>query len=456
MEAGDALDREIDAALPALHAELFELLRMPSISTDPAHAADVRATAEWLAERAARAGFAASVEETTGHPVVLARHEAAAHAPTLLVYGHYDVQPPDPLDAWDSPPFEPTLRDGILYGRGAADDKAQVFLQLAAATIARAQGALPVNLILLFEGEEEIGSPGLSAFVRERAHDLHADHILIADSMMYAAGQPSLILGMRGMAYFEIEARAGAHDLHSGQYGGAVPNPAHVLAGILASLHDAERRVTLQGFYDDVQPPPRELEAAWRMLPFDEAAFRRGAGGARLSGERGYTTLERLWVRPTLDVNGLLSGYTGPGKKTVLPAAALAKLSCRLVPDQDPARVEAALRAHVARVAPGDVTVTVRLLQANAPWREDPDAPLFRAAASALEDVFGTPPVLVAHGGSLPIVPDLRAALGAPVAVMGFALPGANMHAPNEWFPLDHVATGMKTMVRLYDRLADT
>jgi acetylornithine deacetylase/succinyl-diaminopimelate desuccinylase-like protein len=450
----DALDHAVDDALPRLHTELFELLRLPSISTDPVHAADVRRTAEWLATRAERAGLAATIEETPGHPIVVARHTAGPAAPTLLVYGHYDVQPAEPIGEWRTPPFEPTVRDGVLYGRGVADDKSQVFLQLAAAELARAHGALPINLILLLEGEEEIGSPGLSAFVRENAEDLRADHVLIADSMMYAPGQPSLILGMRGMAYFEIEVRTGTHDLHSGQYGGAVPNPASVLATILSSLHDAERRVTLDGFYDDVKSPPPELEAAWRALPFDEAAFRAGAGGARLVGEPGYTTTERLWIRPALDVNGIVSGYGGPGKKTVLPASALAKLSCRLVPDQDPVRIDAAMRAHVARLAPDDGSVTVRLLQANRPWREDPDAPLYRAAAGALEEVFGRAPVLAAHGGTMPIAPELHDALSAPVAVMGFALPGANMHAPNEWFPLDHVAKGMKTMIRLYARLA--
>jgi len=454
IERAEALDRAVDAALPRLHEELFELLRLPSISTDPAHAGDMRLAAEWLAAHAARGGLETTIEQTTGHPLVLARHTHDAAAPTLLVYAHYDVQPPDPLDEWQSPPFEPTVRDGVLYCRGAADDKSQVFLQLAAAELARTHDALPINLILLFEGEEEVGSAGLSGFVQERAGELRADHILIADSMMYAPGRPSLILGMRGMAYFEIEVRAGENDLHSGQYGGAVPNPAGALAAIIASLHDIDRRVTLRGFYDDVIAPPPELDAAWRALPFDEAAFRMGAGGARLSGERGYTTTERLWVRPALDVNGLVSGYTGPGKKTVLPAAALAKLSCRLVPDQDPEQIEEALREHVETVSPDDVTVTVRRLGSNRPWREDPRAPIYRAAAAALEEVFGRTPVLAAHGGTLPIAPELRDALSSPVAVMGFALPGANMHAPNEWFPLDHVEKGMKTMIRLYARLA--
>lgn len=448
------VDHTIRAALPALRADLDALLRIPSVSTAPAHAADVHRAARFLADRAARAGLAASVEATRGHPVVLARHVAGAGLPTLLVYGHYDVQPPDPLDAWTSPPFEPAVRDGRLFARGAADDKAQVMLQIGAAAAALAHDALPVNLTLLFEGEEEIGSPALVDFVRTRAADLAADHILIADSMMFAPGLPSLIFGMRGMAYFELEVRTATHDLHSGQYGGAVANPANALATIIASFHSADRRVAIDGFYDDVVPPPVEVLERWRALPFDDDAFRAGAGGARPSGEPGYSTPERLWIRPTLDVNGMISGYTGPGKKTVLPARALAKVSCRLVPDQSPARVETLLREHVERVRPRDVDVTIRLVQASRPWRESTDSRLYRAAAGALRAVFGTEPAIVAHGGSLPIAPQLRDTLGAPLAVMGFALPGANMHAPDEWFPLEHLELGMRTMTRLYTALA--
>ena len=450
MEAQDYITRE----LPRLREELFELLRIPSISTDAAHDGDVRRAAEWLVDRMGRAGLEASIEETAGHPLAVGRHRAGPDAPTLLVYGHYDVQPAEPLDEWRSPPFEPEVREGRIWGRGAADDKSQVFLQIAAAEAALATGGLPVNLILLFEGEEEIGSPSLVPHVREHAEALAADHVLIADSMMFAADRPSLIFGMRGIAYFEIEVRIGSTDLHSGQYGGAVANPALALAEVLATLKDGEGRVAIDGFYDDVVMPPDSVLEAWRGLGFDEDAFRGTAGGAALAGEAGYTTPERLWVRPALDVNGLVAGYTGPGKKTVLPARALAKLSTRLVPEQDPARVAELLRRHVASVAPEGVEVEVRTLQENRPWRDDPDAPLFRAASRALAASFGVEPVRVTHGGTLPIAPELRDILAAPVAVMGFALPGANMHAPNEWFPLDHLERGAATMVRLYRELA--
>ncbi len=443
-------DAYIARELPRFRQELLELLRLRSISTDPGCAGEVRRTAEWLAARAARAGLSASVEETGGHPLVLARHLAGPDAPTLLVYGHYDVQPADPLAEWHTSPFEPEVRDGRLLGRGAADDKTQVLVQVAAAEAALATGAVPLNLILLLEGEEEIGSPNLVPYVHRHAALLGADHALIADSMMFAPGRPSLIFGMRGIAYFELEVRIGTIDLHSGQYGGAVPNPANALAAIIASLHDAPGHVAIEGFYDHVAPPPAGVREGWAALGFDESAFRATAGGAALVGEAGYSTPERLWIRPTLDVNGLVSGYTGPGKKTVLPARAVAKLSCRLVPEQEPERIGALLGAHIERVKPEGVSVALRTLQGNRPWREDPDAPLFRAAGRALEEVFGVAPVLVAHGGTLPIAPELRDALGAPVAVLGLALPGANMHAPNEWFPIDHLQKGMRVMSRLY------
>lgn len=448
-------DSYIERKLLRLREELFELMRIRSVSTDPARRPDVRRAAEWLAERAAGAGLDAAVEETGGHPLVIARHRAGPAARTLLVYGHYDVQPADPVDEWRTDPFEPAIVDGRLVGRGAADDKTQIFVQLAAAEAALATGELPINLILVLEGEEEIGSPSLVPWVRQHATALSCDHALIADSMMFAPGRPSLIFGMRGIAYFEIEVATGRHDLHSGQYGGAVANPANALAAIIASFHDAPGHVAIASFYDDVAAAPPGVREGWADLGFDDAAFQATAGGAALVGEAGYSTPERLWIRPCLDVNGLLAGYTGPGKKTVLPARAVAKVSCRLVPDQDPARVETLLRAHVERIAPAGVQITIRTLQGNRPWREDPGAPLFRAAGAALEDVFGRAPVLVAHGGTMPIAPELASALGAPVAVLGLALPGANMHAPNEWFPVDHLEKGMRTMNRLYSLLAE-
>jgi len=392
--------------------------------------------------------------ETEGHPLVIGRHEAGPDAPTLLVYAHYDVQPADPLGEWRSPPFELTREGDNFVARGAADDKAQVILQIAAAEAAIATDGLPVNLILLFEGEEEVGSTHLTPYVEANRASLKTDHAVIADSMMFSPTRPSLIFGMRGLAYVEIEVRSGSHDLHSGQYGGAVPNPAHALARIIASLHHADGRVAVEGFYDSVLEAPAEVRKAWAALGYDEAAFQRSAGGASLRGEPGYSTPERLWIRPCLDVNGIIGGYTGPGKKTVLPSNAVAKVSARLVPDQDAAHITELLKKHVAAHTPEGVEVTVTGFQANRPFRSDPTGPLFDAASRALADVYGVEPVRVAHGGTLPIASDFTDFLTPSVAVMGFALPGANMHAPNEWIAISQLERGMKTMVRLYGELA--
>lgn len=447
-------DSYIAAHLSSFLDDFAELIAIPSISTDPGHAEDVRKAAGWVRQRMDQAGLSARVEETGGHPVVLGRHDARPAAPTLLVYAHYDVQPADPLGEWRSPPFELTREGDRFVARGAADDKAQVILQIAAAEAALRTTGLPVNLILLFEGEEEVGSTHLPAYVAAHRDELRADHAVIADSMMFSPTRPSLIFGMRGMTYVEIEVRTGTHDLHSGQYGGAVPNPAHALARIIASFHHPDGRVAVEGFYDDVRDAPQELREGWAALGYDEAAFQRSAGGAALMGEPGYSTPERLWIRPCLDVNGIVGGYTGPGKKTVLPASAKAKVSCRLVPDQDPARTVELLGRHVAAHAPAGVQVTVTRFQANRPFRSDPSGPLFAAASKALGDVYGVEPVRVAHGGTLPIATDFAELLTPSVAVMGFALPGANMHAPNEWIPVSQLEKGMMTMVRLYRELA--
>ncbi len=449
-DANDYISRN----LPSFHDDFAELIAIPSISTDPGRAQDVGKAAGWVRRRMQQAGLEATIEQTPGHPIVVGRHRAGADAPTLLVYAHYDVQPADPLGQWSSPPFELT-RDGDRFvARGAADDKAQVVLQIAAAEAAIRSGGLPVNLILLFEGEEEVGSTNLTPWVAANRDALRTDHAVIADSMMFAPGRPSLIFGMRGMAYLEIEVRTGAHDLHSGQYGGAVPNPAHVLARIVASFHDADGRVAVDGFYDDVRDIPAALRAAWGELGYDEDAFQRSAGGAALTGEPGWATHERLWIRPCLDVNGMLSGYTGPGKKTVLPAVATAKVSCRLVPDQDPERIAGRLADHVRARAPEGVEVTVHPRQTNRPWRASPEGPLYRAASAALAGVYGVEPVKVAHGGTLPIARDFADLLTPSVAVMGFALPGANMHAPDEWIAVEQLEKGMRTMVGLYRELA--
>jgi acetylornithine deacetylase/succinyl-diaminopimelate desuccinylase-like protein len=447
-------DDYIARHLSSFHDDLAELIAIPSISTDPGRVDDVNKAAGWVRRRMEQAGLEATIEPTPGHPIVLGRHHAAADAPTLLVYAHYDVQPADPLGEWTSPPFQLTRRGDRFVARGAADDKAQVVLQIAAAEAAIRTGGLPLNLVLLFEGEEEVGSTHLTPWVEAHREALHVDHAIIADSMMFAPGRPSLIFGMRGMAYLEIEVRTGAHDLHSGQYGGAVPNPAHVLSRIVASFHDADGRVAVDGFYDDVRDVPDALRAAWAALGYDEVAFQRSAGGAPLTGEPGWATHERLWIRPCLDVNGIVSGYTGPGKKTVLPAVASAKVSCRLVPDQDPDDVARKVEAHVQARAPEGVEVKVRARQANRPWRASPDGPLYAAASRALAGVYGVEPVRVAHGGTLPIARDFSDLLTPSVAVMGFALPGANMHAPDEWIAVEQLERGMRSMVALYRELA--
>jgi len=450
----DATDGHIEEHLHGTLADFAELIAIPSISTDPEYADSVRDAARWVSVRMERAGLSAQVHETEGHPIVVGRHVAGPDAPTLLVYAHYDVQPADPLGEWRSPPFELTREGGNLVARGSADDKAQVVVQIAAAEAALETSGLPVNLILVFEGEEEVGSTHLGPFIAERCESLAADHAVIADSMMFSPERPSLIFGMRGMAYVEIEVVGSGHDLHSGQYGGAVPNPVHALARLVASFHDAEGRVAVEGFYDRVRAVPSGLRAEWASMGYDEAAFQRSAGGALLMGEPGYTTPERLWIRPCLDVNGLVGGYIGPGKKTVLPGRASAKVSCRLVPDQDPREVIELLESHIRRHTPPGVDVSLRTVQANPPFRSDPGGPLFAAAARALEDVYGVEPARVAHGGSLPIARTLAEQVTASVAIMGLALPGANMHAPNEWIPESQVGRGIRSMVRLYRELA--
>ena len=447
-------DSYISEHLPRFLDDFAELVAIRSISTDPGSEEEVRRAAGWVRHRMEQAGLQAVIEETPGHPLVIGRHLAGPDAPTLLVYAHYDVQPADPLGEWKSPPWELTRRGEDFVARGAADDKAQVIIQIAATEAALRTVGLPVNLILLFEGEEEVGSPHLTPFIAANRQALKADHALVADSMMFAPERPSLIFGMRGMAYVEIEVRTGSHDLHSGQYGGAVPNPVHVLARIIASFHDTEGRVAVAGFYDRVADAPGTLRQAWADLGYDEVAFQASAGGAPLRGEPGFSTPERLWIRPCLDVNGITGGYTGPGKKTVLPASASAKVSCRLVPDQDPEEIVELLRRHVAAHTPEGVTVRVTGHQVNRPFRSDPSGPLFQAAARALGDVYGVDPVRVAHGGTLPIASDLADLLTPSVAVMGFALPGANMHAPNEWIPVSQLEKGMRSMVRLYRELA--
>jgi acetylornithine deacetylase/succinyl-diaminopimelate desuccinylase-like protein len=441
-----------DANAERARNELFDFLRIPSVSARSEHDADTRRAAEWLRDSMTTAGLTAEILETPGHPIVLGEWRGASGRPTVLIYGHYDVQPAEPLDLWDSPAFEPTVRDGRIYARGSVDDKGQLFLHVKALEAhLKTRGALPVNVIVLAEGEEEVGSENLEAFVRDNAKRLACDAVVISDSAMFAPGQPSILSSLRGMAYFQIDVQGPAGDLHSGSYGGAVVNPAMALARILATFHDENGRIAIPGFYDAVREWPAHVREGMRGLPFDEEHFREETGAPALGGEAGYSVLERLWTRPTCEVNGLLSGYTGEGAKTVLPAKAMAKVSCRLVPDQDPQEIERLMKAHVARVAPPGVTVTVRHLHGGRPWRADLEGPLFDAARRALAESFDKEPVIVGEGGSIPVVGDFQSILGVPVLLVGFGLPGENAHAPNEWMSVENFEIGMRAMARLYE-----
>ncbi|HEX8696167.1 MAG TPA: dipeptidase [Longimicrobium sp.] len=436
-------------------AELNEWLRIPSVSAKSEHRGDTAAAAEWLAGRMKAAGLAAEVIPTDGHPVVLGEWRGAGEgAPTLLVYGHYDVQPAEPLDEWQSPPFEPTVRDGKLFARGSVDDKGQVYLHLKAVESLLADGgALPVNVVFLVEGEEEVGSPNLGQFLGANASRLRCDAVLIHDTTMFAPGLPSITIGLRGLAYMEVRVQGPATDLHSGAYGGAVVNPANALARIIAALHDERGRVTVPGFYDKVReltPPERQAIAG---LPFEEETLRAEVGAPKLGGEQGYGPLERIWARPTLDVNGLLSGYTGEGAKTVLPARAMAKVSMRLVPDQDYKEVESAFTDHVLSLAPEGVKVEVEALHGGQPWYAEPSGPVFDAARRALARAFGREPVTIREGGSIPIVQQFQEILGAPVVLIGFGLPGENAHAPNEWMSVENFHKGAEAVALLYEEL---
>ena len=451
------LDTYLAANDARIHAELFDFLRIPSVSARSEHNADVARAADWVAKSLRGAGLEAKIHQTKGHPVVVGEwRKAGASAPTILVYGHYDVQPAEPLELWHSPPFEPTIRDGRIYARGSVDDKGQLFLHVKALEAhLKTRGKLPVNVIVLAEGEEEVGSENLEMFIESHKDLLKCDGVIISDSAMFAPGLPSILSSLRGLAYFQIDVKGPSGDLHSGSYGGAVVNPAMALARILATFHDADGHIAIPGFYDSVREWPEAVRTQMRSLPFTDDGFLHEVGAPALGGEKGYSTLERIWTRPTCEVNGLLSGYTGEGAKTVLPAVAMAKVSCRLVPAQDPTQIEAAMKAHVARVAPKGVTVTVTHLHGGRPWRADLDGPLFDAAKRALEAAFGKAPVITGEGGSIPVVGDFQRILGAPVLLVGFGLPGENAHAPNEWMSDENFVKGMRAIAALWDEIGN-
>ena len=452
---GIDLEKFFSANEARMEAELFELLRIPSVSAKSGHNADTARCAEWLKQSLEKIGLSATVHPTKGHPIVVGEWRKAPGAKTVLIYGHYDVQPAEPLDLWTSPPFEPAVRDGKIFSRGSVDDKGQIFLHVKAleAHLA-ARGKLPINVVIIIEGEEEIGSDHLAEFIEQNAVMLRADAVVISDSAMFAPGIPSILSSLRGLAYFEINVTGPSGDLHSGSYGGAVQNPATALARIIATFHDENGRIAIEGFYDKVREWDPKVRRQMKELPHDDAHLMKEVSVGALGGEKGYTTLEKLWTRPTCDVNGLLSGYTGEGAKTVLPSKAMAKVSCRLVPNQDPREIEMLVRAHVAKVAPPGVKVVVTALHGGQPWRADLDGPIFEAAKRALRKSFAREPVVVGEGGSIPVVSDFQRVLAAPVLLVGFGLPGENAHAPNEWMSEENFRLGMRAMAALWDEYA--
>jgi acetylornithine deacetylase/succinyl-diaminopimelate desuccinylase-like protein len=452
----DALTRYLDEHQSQFLDDLINALRIPSVSSDPERKEDVLRCAEQVAADLVNAGLShAEVVPTAGHPVVYGEWLGAPGAPTVLLYGHYDVQPPDPLELWTSPPFEPTVRDGRLYARGACDDKGQVYMHVSAFRAHFAvNGRLPVNVKCVIEGEEESGSGSLAAFLHEWQDRLKADVIVVSDTGMLGPDQPALCYGLRGLLYTQIDVTGPTRDLHSGEFGGAVQNPGNALCAIVAALKDGEGRCRVPGFYDRVRPLTEAERARFRAVPFDEAGFIREAGSPGPFGEPGYSTLERVWVRPTCDVNGLVSGYTEKGAKTVLPSKASAKVSMRLVPDQEPDELFPRFAAFVKQVTPPGVTVEVSNLHGALPWLTAPDHPMLQAAVRALGRAWPKPPAMIREGGSIPVMNTFQQVLGLPSILMGFALADDNIHSPNEKFNLSSFHQGTKSVAYLYEELA--
>ena len=448
--------RYVDDRRARFVEDLVTWCRIPSISSSDAHRADVRRSAEHLRERLIALGATyTALWETKLHPATYAEWIVDPRKPTLLVYGHHDVQPIDPLGEWTSPPFEATERDGRLYGRGVVDDKGQVLIHVGAIeAFLKAQGELPINVKMIVEGEEEIGSMHLDDLLREHAERLAADFVVVSDTAMFGRGIPSLCVGLRGIAYFDVSLRALSMDAHSGSFGGGLVNPANALARMIASLHDEGGRVTIPGFYDKVRTLTVEERAEIASLPFDEPGWLAAVGATAAAGERGYSTLERVWTRPTLDCNGLDSGWQGQGSKTIVPATARAKISCRLVPDQDPTEIAELVKRHLLSIAPAGVHAEVTYLHGGRPYLAPTEHPVFDVAKRAFSRAFGRPTVFIREGGSIPFVRTIADRTGRPCLLMGFGQPDENAHAPNEWLDLENYHLGIKSAVYLYDELA--
>ena len=435
----------IRQAASAHRADLDELLRIPSISNDPAHKSDMEEAAKWLLTRMQELGIKSEIIPTPGHSIVYGEHLEAEGAPTILVYGHYDVQPVDPLELWDTPPFEPSEREGAVFARGSSDDKGQLLIHLQAAReMLAAKGALPVNLKFLLEGEEEVGSPNLKPFIESNVEKLACDAVMVSDTGFFSREVPSMLYGLRGLTYVELIVRGPNRDLHSGEFGGAVANPVDALARMIAALHDDQRRVDIPGFYDKVRALESRERDAFAGLPYNESAYKDDLGLSALEGEEGYTALEQLWARPTLEINGIWGGFSGEGAKTVLPAEAGAKISCRLVPAQDPDEIADLLEKRLLDLAPAGVTVEFIRHHGGHPFLAEPDNPFVKAGERAIEKAFGKAPVLVRGGGSVPVTETFQSLLGVPCVMMGVGLPDDRLHSPNEKLDLDQYHRGIE------------
>lgn len=437
-------------------SELKEFLRIPSVSTKTEHKGDIDRAAKWVADRLRAAGFAnVEIAPTKMHPLVLAESLEAPGKPTILFYGHYDVQPAEPLELWTSPAFEPAVRDGKLYGRGTADDKGQVHIHIKALeALKKSQGKLPINIKVIVEGEEEVGSVSLWDFVAQNKDRLKADALIVSDTSMLAPGVPSVTYGLRGLNYYQVEITGPAQDLHSGAFGGAVPNPITILSEAIAKLHDKNLRVTVPGFYDAVATISAKERKALKSLPWKESNFRRTVGAPDLCGEKGYSTIERLWCRPTLELNGIWGGYTGEGSKTVIPSKAFAKISTRLVPNQNSAKIAKQVEKHIRGLLPKSVHCKFEVLSMGKPWVAPFTHPIFQTAIQALQKGFGKKAVFIREGGSIPFVTQMHDMFKVPCVLIGFGLPDENAHAPDEHILLENYFGGIKSIAIFYSNLA--
>src|SRR5271168_3741110 len=436
--------------------DLKEFLRIPSVSTKTEHKPDIERAAQWLSRQLQPAGIdKVEIVPTKMHPLVYGESPQRPDRPTVLFYGHYDVQPAEPLDLWTSPPFEPEVRNGNLYGRGTADDKGQVHIHMKALeSIQKANGKLPVNVKVLIEGEEEVGSVSLWDYVQKNKEKLKADALVVSDTSMLAKGVPSITYGLRGLNYYQIELTGPARDLHSGVYGGAVPNPLTILAELFAKLHDKSFRVTVPGFYDKVAKISAAERKALNALPWKRKAFEEAVGAPGYFGEKGFSIVERLWIRPTLELNGIWGGYLGEGAKTVIPSKAFAKFSTRLVPDQEPHKIARLVEKHIRKLLPKAVHCKFEVLSTGKPWTAPYHAPIFAKAQAALEKGFGKKAVFIREGGSIPFVTQMHDTFKVPCVLIGFGLPDENAHAPDEHLALENYFSGIKAIAHFYSDLA--